>query len=24
MEFDGTGRCRDFTEVFIKEPAAEG
>jgi SnoaL-like domain len=22
MEFDGTGRCRDFTEVFIKEPDA--
>jgi len=23
MEFDGSGRCREFTEVFIKEPGAE-
>ena len=24
IEFDGAGRCRDFTEYFMKEPGAEG
>jgi ketosteroid isomerase-like protein len=24
IEFDGAGRCRDFTEYFMKEPDAEG
>ena len=23
MEFDGAGRCRDFTEYYLKEPEAE-
>jgi len=24
IEFDGAGRCRDFTEYYMKEPDAEG
>ena len=24
IEFDGAGRCRDFTEYFMKEPDAPG
>jgi len=24
IEFDGAGRCRDFTEYYMKEPGAEG
>jgi len=24
IEFDGAGRCRDFTEYFMKEPDAQG
>jgi ketosteroid isomerase-like protein len=24
IEFDGSGRCRDFTEYYMKEPDAEG
>lgn len=24
IEFDGAGRCRDFTEYFMKQPGAEG